>query len=136
MSAMKCIALACVIGMTAGCGNPAATATTTTAPTLFPTVEAWSSVLVPGGASSRSFDTNASGTISITLTSAGATVGLGVGLPRTTGGGCRLGVVVTAVPGPTAQIVTQADQGSYCVQVYDLGTLTNPVPFAMTINHP
>jgi hypothetical protein len=75
-------------------------------------------------------------TIAVTLTVAGATVGLGVGLPRTSGGGCRLGVTVNAAPGTTPQISTQADAGQYCVQVYDLGTITDPVGFALKIDHP
>ena len=88
-------------------------------------------MLAPGGASSRSFTVNAAGTISVTMTSAGTTVGLGVGLPRTTGGGCRLGVAVNAAASTTPQITTQADAGQYCVQVFDLGTLTDPIPFAL-----
>ena len=135
MTAMQRLALACLIGMAGGCGSAASPATAPST-TTSPTSEGWSGVLAPGGASSRSFTANAAGTISITLTGAGATVGLGVGLPRTSGGGCRLGVTVNAAPGPTAQLTTQADAGSYCVQVFDLGSLSDPVPFAMTINHP
>ena len=97
--------------------------------------ENWSSVVAPGGASTRSFTLNSAGTIVVTLT-AGPTVGLGVGLPRTTGGGCRLGVSVNASPGTTPQISTQADAGQYCVQVYDLGMLSDPVGFALKIEHP
>jgi hypothetical protein len=72
----------------------------------------------------------------VTLTGAGATLGLGVGLPRVTGGGCRLGVTVNASAGSSPQISTAADAGQYCVQVYDLGTLTDPVSFALKIDHP
>ena len=99
--------------------------------------ESWSSVVAPGGMSSRSFTVNTSGTIAVTLTSAGAaTLGLGVGLPRVTGGGCRLGVTVNASPGSSPQINAAADAGQYCVQVYDLGTLQDPVAFALKIDHP
>ena len=120
--------------MTSGCGG---NSTTQTAPsTTAKAPETWSGVVAPGGASSRSFTVNAAGTITVTMTGAGATVGLGVGLPRTTGGGCRLGVAVNASASSTPQITTQADAGQYCVQVFDLGTLTDPVPFAMTIDHP
>jgi hypothetical protein len=135
MSVRKRIALACLlVALATGCGSNAST--TTSPSTTSPTQESWSGVLAPGGASSRSFTANAAGTISVTLTTAGDTVGLGVGLPRTTGGGCRLGVSVTASAGSTAQLTTQADSGGYCVQVFDPGTLTNPIPFALTINHP
>jgi hypothetical protein len=78
-----------------------------------------------------------SGTITVTLTAAGVdALGLGVGLPRTTGGGCRLGVSVNASAGTTPQISTAADAGQYCVEVYDLGTITDPVGFALKIDHP
>ena len=117
----------------AGCGSDTPTTPSTTSKT---TSENWSSAVAPGGTSSRSFTVNASGTITVTLTGAGATLGLGVGLPRVTGGGCRLGVTVNASPGSSPQISTPADAGQYCVQVYDLGTLTDPVSFALKIDHP
>jgi len=116
------------------CGDD--TTTPTTPSTTSPTSESWSGVVAPGGQSSRSFTVNASGTIAVTLTSAGATLGLGVGLPRVTGGGCRLGVSVTASGASSPQISTAADAGQYCVQVYDLGTLRDPVGFALKIDHP
>ena len=125
------LALALAAAGCGGSGTPTATSPSTT-----PSGETWSSVLAPGGTSSRSFTVTAAGTITVTMTGAGATVGLGVGLPRTTGGGCRLGVSVNASAGSSPQITTQADAGQYCVQVFDLGTLTDPVPFALTINHP
>ena len=129
------MALACLAVMSAACGSSTSTATSpSTTTTAGP--ETWASVLAPGGFSSRSFTLKAAGTITVTMTSAGATVGLGVGLPRVTGGGCRLGVAVNAAASATPQITTQADAGQYCVQVYDLGTLTDPIPFALKIDHP
>lgn len=125
------IALSAVL-MLAGCGSDN-TPTTPSNPSTTLT-ENWSSVIAPGGASTRSFTANSAGTIVVTLT-AGPTVGLGVGLPRTIGGGCRLSVSVNASPGATPQINTQADAGQYCVQVYDLGTLTDPIGFALKIEH-
>ena len=121
--------------MTSGCGNKSSTPTAPST-TAKAAPETWSGVVAPGGASSHSFTVNAAGTINVTMTGVGATVGLGVGLPKVTGGGCRLGVAVNADAGTTPQITTQADAGQYCVQVFDLGTLTDPVPFAMTIDHP
>ena len=129
------IGLACLVAMSAACGSKTSTATSpSTTTTAGP--ETWTSVLAPGGTSSRSFTVKAAGTISVTMTSAGTTVGLGVGLPRVTGGGCRLGVAVNAAASTTPQISTQADAGQYCVQVFDLGTLTDPIPFSLKIDHP
>ncbi|HEY3159239.1 MAG TPA: hypothetical protein VGJ78_09800 [Vicinamibacterales bacterium] len=117
-----------------GCGdNKTSTAPSNTSAT---TSENWSGVVAPGGQSSRSFTVNSSGTIAVTMTAAGATLGLGVGLPRVTGGGCRLGVSVNTAAGSSPQISTAADAGQYCVQVYDLGTLRDPVEFALKIDHP
>ena len=119
--------------MLAGCGSD--DTPTTPSNTSGPRTENWSSVVAPGGASTRTFTLNSAGTIVVTLT-AGPTVGLGVGLPRTNGGGCRLGVSVNASPATTPQINAQADAGQYCVQVYDLGTLIDPSGFALKIEHP
>ena len=121
--------------MVSGCGDNNSTPTTPSS-TSGPVTESWSSAVAPGGASTRSFKVTSAGTLSVTLTGAGATLGLGVGLPRTTGGGCRLGVAVIASAGSSPQISTQADAGQYCVQVYDLGTLTDPVGFSLKIEHP
>ena len=121
--------------LAAGCGddNPSTPTTPSTSSTIS---ETWSSVVAPNGTSSKSFTVEKSGTITVTLTAAGATIGVGVGLPRTNGGGCRLGVTVSSSGGTAPQINTTADAGQYCVQVYDLGTLTDPVGFALKIDHP
>jgi len=134
MIATKRIAFACLVAMTGACGDGNTTPTSPTTTTAMN--ESWSSVLAPGGTSSRSFTVNAAGTITVTMTSAGATVGLGVGLPRTTGGVYRLGVSVSPGGSASPQIATSADAGQYCVQVFDLGTLTDPISFALKIDHP
>jgi hypothetical protein len=118
----------------AGCGD-GNTSTTPSAPSTTRS-ESWSGVVAPGGQSSRSFTVTSSGTITVTLTGSDVTIGLGVGLPRVTGGGCRLGVSVNASAGTTPNISTPADAGQYCVQVYDLGTLRDPVGFALKIDQP
>jgi hypothetical protein len=123
-----------VAAIAAACGDNT-TPTSPTTPTK-PAAENWSSTLSPGGTSSRSFTVTAAGIINVTMTGAGSTVGLGVGLPRTSGGGCRLGVSVNTGGGSAPQISTQADVGQYCVQVFDLGTLTDPIAFTLTIDHP
>lgn len=119
----------------AACGNGTSTATAPSTPAT-PSAETWSSTLAPRGTSSRSFTVTAAGTIGVTLLSAETTIGVGVGLPRVSGGGCRLGVAVSTGGGSAPQISVPADVGQYCVQVYDLGTLTDPVSFSLKIDHP
>jgi hypothetical protein len=124
-----------IAALAAGCGSDSTTPTTPSAPGTMS--ETWSGVVAPDGQTSRSFTVNQSGAITVTLTSAGTTFGLGVGLPRVTGGGCRLAVAVNASSSTTPQISTQAEAGQYCVEVYDLGTITgDPVGFALKIDHP
>ena len=122
------------VALVTACGD--GNTSTTPSPTQTATSESWSSVVAPGGQSTRSFTVNASGTIAVTLTNADTTLGVGVGLPRLTGGGCRLGVSVNASAASSPQISAPADAGQYCVQVYDLGTLRDPVGFALKIDHP
>jgi len=119
--------------MASGCGSDTPTSPSTP---VAPGSETFSSVVAPGGASTRTFTLEKAGTITVTMTTAGATLGLGLGLPRVSGGGCRLSVAVNAAPGSTPQLTMPADAGQYCVQVYDLGTLRDPVPFAVKIDHP
>lgn len=130
-SARGVLAALALLASACGSGNTSTAPSTTTI-----TSENWSGVLAPGGASSRSFSVTNAGTITITMNQAGATVGLGVGLPRVTGGGCRVGVQVITGASSTPQISTPADAGQYCVQVFDTGTLTDPVPFNVKIDHP
>ena len=130
-----CLVLTCLALAAAACGSNTGSGTVPSTPITIPD-EIFSSVLAPRGTSSRSFTSRVAGTISVTLTDAGATIGVGVGLPRVTGGGCRLGVAVSANGGSTPQISVPADEGQYCVQVFDLGTLTEPVPFTLKVEHP
>ncbi len=100
----------------------------------------WSTNLANGGATSRSFKTTRNGTVSITLQNfAGSTslrAGLGVGIPLGDGTGCVLSRSVETTAGSTAQLELSVDAGSYCVQVYDPGTLTQPVGFTILLVYP
>jgi hypothetical protein len=100
----------------------------------------WSTTIANGGATSRSFRTTRNGTVSINLQSFGGSTtlkaGLGVGIPLGDGTGCVLSRSVEATAGATAQLELAVDAGSYCVQVYDPGTLTQPVGFTILLVYP
>jgi hypothetical protein len=114
---------------------------TPTSPTTVDTdtlLHEFSSNVVPGGSASRSFDIAGDGAITITLKStipAGVAVGLGVGIARSNGS-CALAAAIETVAGADAQISIAAEKGTYCAKVYDLGTLTDPLPFTIGISHP
>ncbi|MEO8678445.1 MAG: hypothetical protein ABI665_05325 [Vicinamibacterales bacterium] len=116
--------------------------TTPTAPsTAFtsPATETFSSLLNVKGTASRSFNTHGTGAVSLTLTSttpSGVVVGIGVGIPRSTGAGCSLTASVNTAAGSNSQVSVTAETGNYCVQVYDPGTISEPVSFSLSITHP
>jgi hypothetical protein len=79
-----------------------------------------------------------SGQVSITLTSVAptATTALGLGIGTANGTACVLSSSTpTAIAGSTAQIAVTESPGTYCVKVYDPGTLSASVTFTVTIAH-
>lgn len=115
---------------------------TPTKPTEPPTTTTitFASNLAVGGASTRSFAVTRRGTVSVTLVNVGNSttlrVGLGVGIPLGDGSGCVLSRSVETTAGTTAQLELTVDIGTYCVQIYDPGTLTTVVPFSISLVYP
>ena len=127
----------CVLAMTAVSCSTGPTAPTNTIAS--PATETFSSLLAVKGTASRSFSTHNRGTISVTLTStspAGTVVGVGVGIPRIGNTGCNLTTSVNTAAGSGAQISVTAETGDYCVQIYDLGTLSAQLAFTLSFTHP
>jgi hypothetical protein len=90
------------------------------------------------GAASRAIEASQAGTLTVNLTSlapADAVIGLGVGVPRASGGGCFLTMSLDATTGTQPLSVT-VDRGTYCVRVYDSGLLKAPATFTLTTAHP
>ena len=101
-------------------------------------VNSFSSVINPGSAASREFTLTSSGTVAVTLTAtspAGVTLGLGIGIPRSTGS-CALSAGVQVIAGSVAQIAQTAEAATYCAKVYDPGTVTEPTTFTIVISRP
>ena len=121
-----------------GC-NDASTATSPTT-TTSPVTETYSSQFFPGGSAARSFTAASRGTVSITLTSIGPpadlVVGLAVGIPQSSGSGCYITQSVNTGAASSPQLTVPVDAGSYCVRVYDLGTMKSVTAFTVTIVRP
>jgi hypothetical protein len=121
-----------------GCDDATTTATSPTVTS--PVTETFNGQFIPGGTASRAFTAASSGTVSITLTQVGppadAVVGLGVGIPQSSGTGCLLTQVVQTGASSSPQLTVSVDAGSYCVRLYDTGTLTAPIAFNVTIVRP
>lgn len=98
----------------------------------------YSSLVLPGGFTSRTFHAAFDGTATLTMESiapAGvSSLGLGLGYPRNDGSGCEVSSVVTATRGTVFSV--PVDAGRYCVRVFDQGILTDPATFTIRIDHP
>ncbi len=125
-------ALLCVVVVTSACGSDTPTTPTTT--TTSPATETWTGIVGPGGTVSRSFDTTLAGTLTVTLMSSDAPLGLGIGVPRNVNAGCRL--TISQVDAPGLSLSIPADAGSYCVQVFDDGSVVKQSSFSVQIVHP
>jgi hypothetical protein len=125
--------------LTVGCGKDNTTTPTTPTTPTGPTTSVFASRLTPGGAVSRSFGATTTGTVTVMLTNAAGpttVVGLGIGVPTTGIAKCALSTAIKTASGSTPQISAAVDPGQYCVTVYDLGTLTSPIDFSVTLVYP
>jgi hypothetical protein len=137
-SLVRTTALAAALAAAAACGDSTTTTPTPTTPTG-PTTSIFASRLTPGGAISRQFGASTNGTVTAMLTNAAGpntVVGLGIGVPTTGLAKCALTTAIQTNAGSTPQLSATVDAGNYCVVVYDLGTLTSPIDFSVTLVYP
>jgi hypothetical protein len=124
----------------AGCSNSSNSSPTVTAPSTNPTTEIFGGTVPTGGSDMHTFSvTLSNGQLNVILTAAGppSTIyeGLGIGTPS--GSSCSLftnGSIVTPA-GTTAQLSGQAQAGSYCVVVYDVGNQSGDIMYSVTVTH-
>jgi hypothetical protein len=122
----------------AGCNNSTTTVSPTVTTSASPATITFTSQLAVRGSATRSFTMSTAGTVKVTLATLGngsLSAGLGVGVP-VTGTPCSLAQSLVTGPGDSPQVVTTADAGTYCVQLYDAGSLTEDTAFSITIEHP
>ena len=101
-----------------------------------PVTVTWTTSLGPRGSASRTLTVTQSGTVSVTLQSALVPVGLGLGVPQANGSGCRTTFSTTASPGPSPQLSAPVEPGTYCVSVFDVVGIVEPITFSVTVVQP
>ncbi len=120
--------------LTAGCGDPVPPAAPTpVAPTI---TETFSDTLLVLGSNTHQFTVGQVGGVKVTLNSVNpsATVGIGIGTSAT--GACAVLSNTTAVDGASVQLSgTATVAGTFCVSVYDVGNLVEPVTYTVTVLH-
>jgi hypothetical protein len=126
--------------LAAGCGGSA------TAPTPTPKTDAFTGTVQPLGSDFKVFTIVAQGTsdLSVTINSlttvAAATpvtgITIGVGIGTVSGTTCALQVNnAAAVIGQELFAPNGASNGTYCVQIFDVSTLTEAVTYSLTVKH-
>ena len=95
--------------------------------------------LQPQATNTYEFVLARTGYVEVTLVGVGppptVTVGLGIGTPTATEA-CSMIYKVNAQAGPTAQIVGTGLAGLLCVTIFDVGNLSGPVVYTITVAHP
>lgn len=141
---MRLTALAAAVWMT-GTACTSTTTPTVDDSTITPlefTTETYAGTLDVKGSGFYSFAVNQAGPVGLTLaavqTPGGAALatplGIGVGIPS--GTGCARSTSQTTPPGLAAQLTVTLNPGTYCASVFDAGSLSSAVNFAMRIRHP
>ena len=129
-----------IVLICAACGSDnSTTATSPTTPVAGPGTQALNAVMAPQGSAVRTFTASAAGTVTVTLNStAPATlVGLGIGIPGTSTGGCDMTATVNTSGGSAPQISASVDAGTFCAGAFDRGTVgSGGVLVSITIVHP
>jgi hypothetical protein len=110
------------------------------APTVGPatTTDVFSGTLLALGANEHQFMVNQIGQIQVTLNSVvpSAAVGVGIGTPSTSTGTCLVLNNMTAVASPGVQMSgTATVTGNFCVEIFDVGNLVEPVNYTVTVFH-
>lgn len=120
-----------------GCSDDEPTTPTSSSPA--PTVtETFSGMVNRNGAATHNFNTSASGTVTATLTTLGPDNALVVGLSLGTWNGSVCQIVLANDRATQSTVITGAVSalGSLCVRIYDVGTITDPITYEITVVHP
>lgn len=115
------------------CGDDSGTTAPT--PVTSPTTVSWTTLIGNNGLATRSFVTSKTGSVSVTLQTAAVPLGIGIGVPGASGSGCRAAVSVAAAPND-APLTTAVEEGTYCVLVFDIGGILDPIPFTLQLVYP
>jgi hypothetical protein len=145
LSLLSLLSLFTVFSMfSAACSNntiPTASAPTTPTTVAGPATETLSGSMARNGTAIRTFTASKSGTVSVTLASAGPpstiVLGLGIGIKGATGTDCNFSQTVNTSAGSAPQLNVSVDAGTYCAGVYDIGNIgPNGITVSVTVNHP
>lgn len=133
---MQVVAIAGAAALFGACGSNTKTPTT---PTPTPLTETLTGTINQNGATTKTFDAKASGTVTATLTDLRPvdTVTVGFSIGTAIGSSCQTSLSNDAAKKGAVLTATAATAGTYCVRVYDVGNVTadTPINFTVTVVH-
>ena len=130
--------------LTIGCTDQQASTPLTRPDTPPGRLLTFSGTLQPQGINWYPFNVTQAGEVEITLLGAGLvgveqpqplTVGLGIGTAGPSGE-CLVSHSVNTAGGPRAQITGTGQEGALCVSIFDVGNLTGPAIYTITVATP
>jgi hypothetical protein len=119
-----------------GCDDDNTPLTTPTPPPT--TTETFSGMVNRNGAVTHPFSTQASGTVSATLTTLSPDSALVVGFSMGTWNGAVCQIVLANDSATQGTVVTGGASalGSLCMRIYDVGNIVDPIAYEFTVVHP
>ena len=132
------VVVACLAALASACSNPLTTGIPT-APTEIPTTitETFSGELTVNGAATHPFAVTQAGLASaaITMLDPEPTVVIGVSLGTWNGSVCQI-ILANDNATQGASVLGEArSAGNFCVRVYDVGKLTAPTGYQISVAH-
>jgi hypothetical protein len=120
----------------AGCDNDIENLTPTEpAPTI---TETFTGTITVNGATIHTFTTAASGLVTATLTAVtpDPAIQVGLGLGTWNGTNCQLTLPKDDAVQGNAVIGQVSGPGTLCARIYDVGKMTEPLGYTITVEHP
>ena len=134
MAHLRFLAFALALGAVA-CSDTPTTPTPTTPPTF---TDNFTGSLNPNGATTHSFSTASSGTVSAILNSLApdSALSVGFGLGTWNGNLCQVVLVNDRATQGSVLIGATSAAGSLCVRIYDVGNVVDPTTYEVQVTHP
>jgi hypothetical protein len=137
MPILRVFLLMTVLAGAAACGDDTPTAPTEPPPQRPTTTVPFEGVVTVNGAVTHPFNTGGSGLITVTVTalSPDSAAVLGVSLGTWNGTACQIVIANDNATQASVVIGNAGGVGSYCARVYDVGKLTAPSAYTLTVVH-
>lgn len=123
--------------VTVACGeDEPSTPTNPTTPTTV--TETYADGIGRNGARTHNFSSSASGRVTATLTTLAPDSALRVGLSLGTWNGSNCQLIITNDSATQGSVVIgdTSSFGALCVRIYDVGNITEPITYEITVVHP